>query len=141
MSTTTKLQGKYLEVLWTPTVGSPITITPDSRDWKVSEKGTSKDVSTRADILAGQKDKFPDAPDRTATLTGLDTDINAPLWRGVLIGDTGTLREYRRTSASGRPYREWTARCTSNDYHSPYDDSNDWGLEWDLVSAPASGVV
>src|SRR5262245_31842936 len=103
---TTKLHGKKLVVVWTPTVGSPITITPKSRNWKVTQKGNEKDVSTRDDIAAGQKDFLVDAPDRTATLAGLDTDVNAPDWYQLSIDDTGTLREYRRGNSSGLPYRE-----------------------------------
>jgi hypothetical protein len=136
-----KLAGKYLEILWTPDVGSPITISPKSRNWKVTQKGNSIDVSTRDDILAGQKDKIPDAPDRTATLSGLDTDENAPLWIQLIIGDTGVLREYRRTSASGRPYREWDAIVTTSDLNSPHDNMNDWSLEWELTTATVSGIV
>lgn len=137
-----KLHGKYLTIVWTPTVGSPLTLSPKSRNWRVQQQGAEIDVSTRDDILAGQKDFLVDAPDRTATLAGLDTDENAPDWMALSVDDTGTLREYRRGNSSGMPYREWTARVRSGpDLNSPHDNVNDWSIEWKLTSATSSGVV
>src|SRR5688572_5925109 len=94
---TVKNMGKNLVVEWLPTGEvTPISIATKSRNFKVGQKGNSIDTSVREDILAGQKDKTADAPDRTAELTGLDTDVNAPDWEGVEVGDTGTLTWYRR---------------------------------------------
>lgn len=139
---TTKLHGKFLVVTWDPdNGGATISISAKSRNWKVSQKGADIDVSVREDIAAGLKDFLTDAPDRTATLAGLDTDENAPDWRTLEIGDTGVLREMRRGNSSGKPYREWNARLTTNDLNSPHDNVNDWSLEWKLTSATSSGLV
>lgn len=140
---TTKLHGKYLAITWDPDDGGPtIEIAAKSRNWKVSQKGNEIDVSVREDILAGQKDKLTDAPDRTATLAGLDTDVNAPDWLSLEVGDTGVLREMRRGNSSGKPYREWNARVTGGpDLNSPHDNVNDWQIEWALTTATASGTV
>ena len=139
----TKLHGKFLVITWDPdNGGDTLSISAKSRNWKMSQKGNEIDVSVREDIAAGQKDFLVDAPDRTATLAGLDTDENAPDWRTLEIGDTGTLREYRRGNSTGLPYREWDATVTSGpDLNSPHDNVNDWSIEWKLTSATSSGVV
>ncbi len=105
-----------------------------SRNFKVSQKGNSIDVSVREDIEAGQKDKQPDAPDRTAELSGLDPDVNAPDWEAREIGETGTLTWYRRGKVAGRPMRSCSATVTGNDFGSPHDNANDWAINWDITS-------
>lgn len=139
----TKLHGKYLVVTWDPDNGGPtLSLSAKSRNWKMTQAGAEIDVSVREDILAGQKDFLVDAPDRTASLAGLDTDENAPDWRTLEVDDTGTLRELRRGNSSGMPYREWTARVTKGpDLNSPHDNVNDWTIEWKLTSSTVSGLV
>jgi predicted secreted protein len=138
---TTKQLGKDLVVEWTPSGGSMVSIATKSRNFKVGQKGNSIDVSVREDILAGQKDKLADAPDRTAELSGLDTAVNAPDWEDVEIGDTGTLVWYRRGKSSGKPSRTATAVVTGSDFGSPHDNANDWSISWDITSAITTGTV
>jgi hypothetical protein len=138
---TTKLLGKYLVVEWTPDGGSLISIATKSRNFKVSQKGNSQDVSVREDILANQKDKQPEAPDRTAELSGLDTDEATPDWETVEIGDVGTLAWYRQGNESGKPSRTATAKVTGSDFGSPHDNANDWSISWDITSAIVSDTV
>lgn len=139
---TTKLLGKHLIVAWLKDGESePLSLATKSRNFKVSQKGNSIDTSVREDILAGQKDKQADAPDRTAELGGLDTDVNAPDWEEVEVGDTGTLTWYRRTAAEGRPKRSATAVVTGSDFGSPHDGPNDWTITWDLTSAITTGTA
>lgn len=138
---TTKLLGKKLVVEWTPSGGSMVSIATKSRNFKVSQKGNDIDVSVREDILAGLKDKLTDAPDRTAELSGLDTDVNAPDWDGVNLGDTGTLVWYRRGKTTGYPSRTATAIVTGVDFGSPHDNANDWSISWDVTTAITSGTV
>lgn len=139
---TTKLLGKFLVVEWLKDGDlTPISIATKSRNFKVSQKGNDIDVSVREDIAAGQKDKLTDAPDRTAELSGLDTDVNAPDWEGVEIGDTGTLTWYRRGKTTGKPSRSCTAVVTQSDFGSPHDNANDWTIGWDIRSTIATGTV
>jgi hypothetical protein len=139
---TAKNMGKNLVVEWLPTGEvTPISIATKSRNFKASQKGNSIDVSVREDILAGQKDKQADAPDRTAELSGLDTDENAPDWEGVEVGDTGTLTWYRRGKVTGRPSRSCSATVTGSDFGSPHDNANDWSISWDITSVITTGTV
>lgn len=139
---TAKLLGKYMVVEWLPDGEvTPISIATKSRNFKVDQKGNSIDVSVREDILAGQKDKVPDAPDSTAELSGLDTDVNAPDWEGVEIGDTGTLTWYRRGKTTGKPSRSCSATVTGNSMGSPHDNANDWTINWDITTAITTGTV
>jgi len=138
---TAKLLGKYLVVEWTPSGGSMISIATKSRNFKYSAKGNSIDVSVREDIAAGTKDKLPDAPDRTAQLSGLDTDVNAPDWQTLEVGDTGTLKWYRRGNSSGMPYRSAAAKVSGVDFNSPHDNANDWSIDWEITETPSSGTV
>jgi hypothetical protein len=133
--------GKYMVVEWTPDGGTMISIATKSRNFSVSQKGNSIDVSVREDILAGQKDKLADAPDRTAEMSGLDTAVDAPDWETVDIGDTGLLVWYRRGKSSGMPSRSASAVCTGNDLGSPYDNANDWKISWDLTTVITTGEV
>ena len=132
---TAKNLGKNLIVEWTPSGGSLVSIATKSRNFKVSQKGNEIDVSVREDILADAKDTLVDAPDRTAELSGLDTDVNAPDWEAVEVNDVGTLVWYRRGKVSGRPMRTATAICTAADFGSPHDGPNDWTIGWKLTSA------
>ena len=138
---TTKNQGKNLIVEYTPSVGSMVSIATKSRNFKVSEKGERKDVSVREDILAGNRDYISVAPERTYTLSGLDTDVDVPDWITIEVGDTGTLKWYRRGSTSGLPYKSQGVTCTSRDFNSPHDDMNDWSIEWSGTGAVSSGLV
>lgn len=138
---TPKLLGKSLIVEYTPTGGSLVSIATKSRNFKVSEKANRLDVSVREDILANNRDYLADAPDRTYTLAGLDTDVNAPDWQNVEVGDTGNLKYYRRGNTGGMPYKTVDVTCTSRDLNSPYDNANDWAIEWASTSAVTSGVV
>lgn len=139
---TTKNQGKNLIVEYTPDNGSGmVSIATKSRNFKVSEKGTKEDVSVREDILANARDYISNAPERTYTLSGLDTDVNAPDWINVEVGDTGVLKWYRRSNTTGRPYKSQAVTCTSRDFNSPHDTANDWSIEWDGTGAVTSGVV
>ena len=137
---TTKVQGKDLIVEYTPASGPMISIATKSRNFKVSEKGERKDVSVREDILANNRDYISVAPERTYTLAGLDTDVNAPDWIGVEVGDIGTLKWYRRSNTTGRPSKQQSVTCTSRDFNSPHDDVNDWSIEWAGAGAVSSGV-
>ncbi len=73
----------------------------------------------REDIAANQKDKQADAPDRTAELSGLDTDENTPDWEALEIGDTGTLTWYRRGKVTGRPLRTCSATVSGKRLRQP----------------------
>ncbi len=137
----TKLHGKHLIVEYTPTGGPMVSIATKSRNFKVSEKANRQDVSVREDILANFRDYLPDAPERTYTLAGLDTDVNAPDWQNVEVGDTGNLKYYRRGNTSGLPYKTVDVTCTSRDLNSPHDTANDWQIEWSSTSAVTSGLV
>jgi len=132
---TTKLLGKDLIVEWTPSGGSLVSIATKSRNFKVGQKGNEIDVSVREDILADAKDTLVDAPDRTAELSGLDTDVNAPDWEAIEVNDVGTLVWYRRGKVSGRPMRTATAICVGSDFGSPHDGPNDWTISWKLTTA------
>jgi len=138
---TTKNQGKNLIVEYTKDGGSMMSIATKSRNFKVSNKGNKTDVSVREDVLAGTRDYISDAPERTYTLSGLDTDVNAPDWETIEVGDTGTLKWYRRSNTSGRPYKTQAVTCTSTDFNSPHDNVNDWSIEWGGQGAVTSGVV
>ncbi len=139
---TNKLLGKHLVVEWLKEGESdPISIATKSRNFKVSQKGNDIDVSVREDILAGQKDKETDAPDRTAELSGLDTDEATPDWETVEVGDVGTLTWYRQGKTSGKPLRTATAKVTSSEFGSPHDNANDWSIGWDITSTIASDTV
>jgi hypothetical protein len=138
---TAKLLGKNLVVEWTPSGGSVVSIATKSRNFKVDQKGNDIDVSVREDILAGQKDKEADAPDRTAELSGLDTDVNAPDWEAVEVGDVGTLVWYRRGKVTGRPSRSCSAKVTGNSFGSPHDNANDWTISWDITTVITTGAV
>jgi hypothetical protein len=139
---TAKNMGKHLVVEWLPTGDvTPISIATKSRNFKVSQKANSIDTSVREDIEAGQKDKQPDAPERTAELTGLDTDENVPDWEAVEVGDTGTLTWYRRGKVTGRAKRSASATVTASDFGSPHDNANDWGINWDITTVITSGTV
>lgn len=138
---TVKNQGKNLIVEYTPASGPMVSIATKSRNFKVSEKGERKDVSVREDILANNRDYISVAPERTYTLSGLDTDVNTPDWIEIEVGDTGTLKWYRRSNTSGLPYKSQAVSCTSRDFNSPHDDVNDWSIEWSGTGAVSSGVV
>jgi len=138
----TKLLGKFMIVEWLETGTSvALSLATKSRNFKAGQKGNTIDVSVREDILVGQKDKLADAPDRTAELSGLDTDVNAPDWETLEIGDTGTLTWYRRGKTSGRPSRSCSAVVTGNDLGSPHDNANDWSISWDITTVITTGVV
>jgi hypothetical protein len=141
---TTKLLGKFLVVEWLPTGGTlgtdEISIATKSRNFKVSQKGNSIDVSVREDIAANEKDKLPDAPDRTAELSGLDTDEATPDWEALEVGDKGTLTWYRQGKADTKPMRSASATVTGSDFGSPHDNANDWSISWDITSAIDTGT-
>jgi hypothetical protein len=142
MAITPKLHGKHLVVEWLKTGEvTPISIATKSRNFKVSQKGNSIDTSVREDIEANEKDKQADAPDRTAELSGLDTDVNAPDWEAVEVGDTGTLTWYRRGKVTGRPLRTCSATVTGSDFGSPHDNANDWTITWDITSTIETDTV
>lgn len=136
-----KNEGKNLIVEYTPSSGPMVSIATKSRNFKVSEKGERKDVSVREDILANTRDYIGIAPERTYTLSGLDTDENGPAWQDVEVNATGTLKYYRRSNTSGRPYKQQAVTCTSRELNSPHDDVNDWAIEWAGTGAVSSGVV
>jgi hypothetical protein len=142
---TAKLLGKHLIVKWLPeggvAPGDEISIATKSRNFKVSAKGNSTDVSVREDILAGTKDKLADAPDRTAQLTGLDTDEAAPDWETLEVGDKGTLSWYRQGTATGKKYKTCSATVSGTDFNSPHDNANDWSIDFEITSTPTTGTV
>jgi hypothetical protein len=134
-----KLHGKTMIVKFLPTGGTApddeLTISANSRTFEVDEQANEIDVTVREDVAAGTKDYLTDAPDRTATLSGLDTDENAPDWDEIEVGDTGTLSWYRRGIGTGKPKRAATVRCTSRKLGSPHDNANDWTIAFKLTSA------
>ena len=136
---TTKLHGKFTVVEFLPTGGTDpddtLTISAKSRNFKLSEKASEIDVTVREDVAAGTKDYLTDAPERTASLSGLDTDENAPDWEALEIGDMGTLSWYRRGKGSGKPKKSAPVRVTSRDLNSPHDNANDWSVEFKLTGA------
>lgn len=142
---TTKMLGKHLIVEWLPTGGTvgtdEISIATKSRNFKVSGKANSTDTSVREDILAGTKDKQPEAPDRTAQLAGLDTDEATPDWETLEIGDTGTLTWYRQGKSTGKPLKTAPATVTGTDFGSPHDGPNDWTIDFDITATPTAGTV
>ncbi len=142
---TAKLLGRYLIVKWLPKGGTypddAISIATKSRNFKVSAKGNSDDVSVREDILAGTKDKQPGTPDRTAQLSGLDTDETTPDWETLDVGDEGTLYWFRQGEAAGKTYKSADAGVTGTDFGSPHDGPNDWTIDFDITSTPAVATV
>lgn len=139
---TSKAQGKNLLVTYTPdSTGTPLSIATKSRNFKYSAKGTKEDVSVREDILAGNRDYISNAPERTYTLAGLDTDVNTPDWYGIEVGDTGTLKWQRRGTTAGQPFKQQNVTVTSADFNSPHDNVNDWSIEWSGAGAVSSGVI
>jgi hypothetical protein len=142
---TTKQLGKHLIVKWLPTGGTypgdAISIATKSRNFKVTAKANSTDTSVREDILAGTKDKQPDAPDRTAQLAGLDTDEATPDWETLEVGDTGTLYWFRQGEASGKNYKSAAATVTGTDFGSPHDGPQDWTIDWDITATPQVDTV
>jgi len=142
---TQKLFGKYLVVEWLPDGGTPgvdeISIATKSRNFKYSAKANTQDVSVREDILAGTKDKEPDAPDRTAQLSGLDTDESAPDWEALEVGDVGILTWYRQGKSTGKPYKTAAAKVSGSDFNSPHDNANDWTIDFEVTETPTGGTV
>lgn len=139
---TAKNQGKSLIVTYTPdSTGTPMSIATKSRNFKYSAKGNKEDVSVREDILANNRDYISNAPERTYSLAGLDTDVDNPDWYQIDVGDTGTLKWYRRSNTTGRPYKQQNVTVASTDFNSPHDGVNDWSIEWDGTGAVTSGVV
>jgi predicted secreted protein len=136
-----KLLGKHLVVEWDPTGADPVVaIQTFSRNFSVKQSGNKIDVSTRSDIAAGAKDTLADAPDRTAELSGLDEDADAPDWEGLAVGDTGTLTWYRRGKIDGRAMCSASATVTGVEFGSPHDNANDWKITWELTSAISIGT-
>ncbi len=135
---TTKLHGKFTVVEFLPTGGTApddvITISAKSRNFEVDQKGNKIDTSVREDIVAGTRDFQIDAPERTATLAGLDTDENTPDWETIDVDDTGTLTWYRRGKGTGKPKKSATVRCLSSKFGSPHDNANDWTIQFELTS-------
>lgn len=142
---TRKNLGKNLIVKWVAEGDTypedAISIATKSRNFKVSARGNSSDVSVREDIAAGTKDKEPDAPDRTAQLAGLDTDVETPEWEELEVGDKGTLYWFRRGETTGRKYKHAAATVSGTDFGSPHDGPNDWTIDWDINETPVVATV
>src|SRR6266496_3625419 len=138
---TVKEHGKNLIVEYTKDGGTLVSIATKSRNFKDDEKPTETDVSVREDVLANTSDTITGQNVHTYSLSGLDTDENVPSWRAVEVGETGTLKYYRRGSGSGNEYKSQAVRCTGRSFNSPYDNANDWNLDWKGTGAVSSGVV
>jgi hypothetical protein len=136
-----KLLGKHLVVVWTPTVGSPITLNTYSRNFQVKQVAKEIDTTTREDVLDDAEDNEPGVPSREITVSGLDSDENAPDWETIDIGDEGTLDWYRRGNTSGKPKKSISARCMESNFGSPHDNANDWEVKFKGLSAITPSTV
>ncbi len=140
-----KLLGKKLIAEWLPEGGDPvddlITLTVYSRSFSVKQAAKDIDVTTRADVLAGEEDLLSGVPNRDITMGGLDSDVNAPDYDLIELGDKGTLTWYRRLKTTGMPKKSMLARLTGTDFGSPHDNANDWSLAFKGLSVITTGTV
>lgn len=140
-----KLLGKYLNVTWQPAdqiaPAGMLTLTVYSRAFSLKQATTEIDVTVREDVLLGTTDRLAGVPDRDVTMGGLDSEVDAPDWDLVELGEIGTLTWYRRGTGTGMPKKSMIAVCTSNTFNSPHDNANEWELNFKGKSAITTAVV
>lgn len=140
MAVTTKYHGKDLLIFWIPTGSAAINLSGSSRSVEIDEKSSSIDVSTRDDLVANQRQKLADIPDRTWNAGGLDTTPGTSrLWRTIAPGDTGSLLMYPLGSTgTGKPVETATGIVNGRNFSSPHDNAATWKLDGELTSAIAA---
>lgn len=141
---TTKYTGKNLKVNWVHSSGGTVALDATSRTFEVAEQADELDLSTRDDAAANTSFVLPGIPKRTAKMGGLsNSGGTTPQWdvAETSIGESGTIFYYPQGNVVNKPKRQAAATILNRSMSSPYDNGEEWTIDFSFTSDITRGTA
>ena len=143
--TTTKYNGSGTVLMYAATVSTAPTIdlSGSSRAIGIDQSGKEQEVSTRDDVVANATAYLSGPPERSVTISGLDTTPhNTRTWNAIAVSAAGRVAVYPLgSSPTGLPYEIGNVIATKSSYESPHDSAAKWDLAWRVNGTWTAGTT